>query len=168
MGINAFLPTHNKVPIQTTSHLPQNVNFQSGSPLGFSGGKSYFANGTRVPVGANIQKGVSIGYKNQVINNGGIGIGNNLKVQNSNQVVIGSGNKSYSNRPIEFTQNGKTAMCVTQNGMFMEGGGGVIYYEDTTTGEIREVMTGVPVVNLLKRDNKVYYTRVVKGNEDII
>ena len=59
-------------------------------------------------------------------------------------------------------------MCVTHNGMFMEGGGGVIYYEDATTGEIREVMTGVPIQNLLKRDTKFYYTRVVKGNEDII
>ena len=168
LKINAPFPTGNESPIKTTSYLPQNVNWQRSNPNGFSGGKNYFAGGTRVPVTGKLPNGISIGSDNKVVNNGGTAIGQGLTVYKQNQIVIGNKNNPASNRPIEFTQNGKTAMCVTNNGMFMEGGGGVVYYEDTTTGEMKEVMTGIPQTSKLKRQTTYYYTRVVKGNEDII
>lgn len=170
LGIHAPFPVKGSVNLQTTTYLPSNVPFNSSNPTkGFDGGKNYFAGGTRVPVGSSThKKGISIGGVNNVINNGGLAIGNDLKVYHDNQIVIGSTNNPASNRPIEFTQAGKTAMCVNQAGMFMEGGGGAVFYEDPTTGRIEEVVTGVPIVNRLKRGVVTHhYTRVVKGNEDI-
>ena len=169
LGIFSEYPVGNETPIKTTSYLPQNIPFNSDNPTkGFTGGKNYFAGGQRVPVTGNLGNGLSIGGNNKVVNNGGTAIGDGLEVYHKGQIVIGNKNNPASNRPIEFTQNGKTAMCVTNNGIFMEGGGGVVYYEDTTTGELKEVMTGIPQTSKLKRQTTHYYTRVVKGNEDII
>ena len=46
--------------------------------------------------------------------------------------------------PFAITQNNSTAFAVDTTGMIREGGGGNVYYEDATTGEFKEIMTGVP------------------------
>ena len=82
--------------------------------------------------------------KNNNINIGSISIGNNIKNTKNNQIILGEGNNVRSNMPFAITQNNSTAFAVDTTGMIREGGGGNVYYEDATTGEFKEIMTGVP------------------------
>lgn len=83
--------------------------------------------------------------KNNNINVGSISIGNNIKNTKNNQIILGEGNNVNSNLPFAITQNNSTAFAVDTTGMIKEGGGGNVYYEDATTGEFKEIMTGVPI-----------------------
>ena len=97
---------------------------------------------------------------------GSISIGNEQNVNVPNQIVIGQGNNRLGNQSIQFTLNDRTAATVTNDGIFREGGGGCVYYEDTATGRIMEVVTGIPKVDIIANTTTYYYTHVVKGNED--
>lgn len=129
--------------------------------------KAYTEDGSRAPMGALIQSGGNIG-NNQNINTGGITIGNNLRATNGGSIIIGNHNDPFEKHPIQLSQNGRTAMCVSADGMFIEGGGGAVYYEDATTGEIKEVMTGVPQeYDPITGVQQVFYTRCVKSSDDL-
>ena len=138
-------------------------------PTGQKTATSYFDAGTRAPIGGNLGNSGNIGNNNN-INVGAISIGNNIINQKSNQIVIGDGNNTKSLSAIEMTTNGRTAFAIKSDGIFREGGGGVIYYEDATTGEVREVITGVPQTaqNLYGKPIKLFYTRVTHNDEGII
>ena len=138
-------------------------------PTGQKTATSYFDAGTRAPIGGNLGNSGNIGNNNN-INVGAISIGNNIINQKSNQIVIGDGNNTKSLSAIEMTTNGRTAFAIKSDGIFREGGGGVIYYEDATTGEVREVITGVPQTaqDLYGKPIKLFYTRVTHNDEGII
>ena len=89
-------------------------------------------------------------------------------MQKTNQIVIGDGNNRKSLSNIEMTANGQTAISVKNDGIFREGGGGVIYYEHATTGEILEVMTGIESVALYAQTPTKFYTRVTMNDIDLI
>jgi hypothetical protein len=133
------------------------------------GGKStstnYFDDGTRAPItGKNTSSNIG---NNENIDVGSISIGNNQLIQNSNKIVIGDGNNSRSSNNIELTANGRTAFGIKSDGIFREGGGGVVYFEDAS-GEIREVMTGVPIgilAPIFATGRKYFYTRLTIGDE---
>ena len=67
-----------------------------------------------------------------------------------------------------MTANGTTAFSINSDAIFREGGGGVVYYEDITTGEIKEVMTGVPERLGYGKSLDYFYTRLTIGNTNII
>lgn len=120
---------------QQTIKLPR----QSGvvSPININ----YTHDGTKVPSQLAPNAGGNIG-NNANIGVGAISIGKNINQTNAN-IVIGDGNNRYSTQPIQFTQNGITALAISEGGLVLEGGGGCVYYENPA-GEIMEVMTGVP------------------------
>lgn len=161
-----------KIPILSkgtqSSSLPNKQNTAT-LPTGQKTATSYFDAGTRAPVGGNLGNSGNIGNNNNV-NVGSISIGNNIINTNSNQIVIGDGNNTKSLSAIEMTTNGRTAFAIKSDGIFREGGGGVIYYEDATTGEVREVITGVPQTaqDLYGKPIKLFYTRVTHNDESII
>jgi len=161
-----------KIPILSkgteSSSLPTKQNTVT-LPSGQKTATSYFDAGTRAPVGGNLGNSGNIGNNNNV-NVGSISIGNNIINTNSNQIVIGDGNNTKSLSAIEMTTNGRTAFAIKSDGIFREGGGGVIYYEDATTGEVREVITGVPQTaqDLYGKPIKLFYTRVTHNDEGII
>ena len=128
---------------------------------------NYFDDATRVPTNNNGNNSSNVGSNNN-INVGSISVGNNISNTKSNQIVIGNGNNSKSNSQIEMTANGTTAFSINSDAIFREGGGGVVYYEDTTTGEIKEVMTGVPERLGYGKSLDYFYTRLTIGNTNII
>jgi len=131
--------------------------------LGKSTSTNYFDDGIRAPVtGGNTSSNIG---DNQNVNAGSISIGNNQLINNSNKIVIGDGNNSRSKNTVEVTANGRTAFGIKADGIFREGGGGVVYYEDVVTNEFREVMTGVPQ-NLggVNRTQTYFYTRLTIGD----
>ena len=81
---------------------------------------------------------------NQNVGVGGISIGNNIETPMAGAVVIGNTNNAESRNPIQLTTHMGTALAISPSGLMLEGGGGVVYFEDTTTNEIKEVMTGIP------------------------
>ncbi len=123
---NQILRTQ-KLPSQVGIAQPININYTS--------------DGTRVPTQLAPNAGGNIG-NNQNIGVGAISIGKNIN-QTSSNIVIGDGNNQYSTQPIQFTQNGITALAISNGGLMLEGGGGCVYYENPA-GEIMEVMTGIP------------------------
>tara|TARA_R110002096_G_scaffold77192_4_gene181904 strand:- start:847 stop:4332 length:3486 start_codon:yes stop_codon:yes gene_type:complete len=132
------------------------------------GGKTistnYFDNATRPPIGGGNNNSSNIG-NNHNLNIGSISIGNNQNVLNSNKIIIGDGNNSRSLNSVEVTANGRTAFGVKSDGIFREGGGGVVYFEDAS-GEIREVMTGVlQGVPYNGIGRQTFYTRLTIGEE---
>tara|TARA_R110000751_G_scaffold132695_3_gene235228 strand:- start:5377 stop:6600 length:1224 start_codon:yes stop_codon:yes gene_type:complete len=130
---------------------------------GKSTSTNYFDDGIRAPVtGENTSSNIG---DNQNVNAGSISIGNNQLIHNSNKIVIGDGNNSRSKNTVEVTANGRTAFGIKADGIFREGGGGVVYYEDVVTNEFREVMTGVPQ-NLggVNRTQTYFYTRLTIGD----
>ena len=163
LGISSStrIPLFNKGTNSTS--LPQ----QQFTP-NFSGkntSTNYFDDGTRAPItGKNTSSNIG---NNENINVGSISIGNNQLIQNSNKIVIGDGNNSRSSNNIELTANGRTAFGIKSDGIFREGGGGVVYFEDAS-GEIREVMTGVPIGILapsFATGREYFYTRLTMGDE---
>jgi hypothetical protein len=129
--------------------------------------KAYTEDGSRAPMGALIQQGANMG-NNHNINTGAITIGNNLKARNGGGIIIGNHNNPLHKHPIQLAQGGKTAMCVSADGIFMEGGGGVIFFQDPTTGDFREVMTGIPQeYDPITGVQQIFYTRCVKDTDDI-
>ena len=127
--------------------------------------KTYTSDGTRIPLNSNLKNSQNVG-NNKSLNVGSISIGNEQNVNVPNQIVIGQGNNRLGNQSIQFTLNDRTAATVTNDGIFREGGGGCVYYEDTATGRIMEVVTGIPKVDIIANTTTYYYTHVVKGNED--
>jgi len=127
---------------------------------------NYFDDGTQVPVNANLPQSHNVG-DNHNINTGSITIGKNINAQKSNQIIIGNGNNVKSPAQIQLSSNGKTSIAIKSDGIFREGGGGVVYYTDATTGEVKEVMTGIPINDPYNRSTKHYYTRVTKFDDDI-
>jgi hypothetical protein len=163
LGISSStrIPLFNKGTNSTS--LPQ----QQFTPnfLGKNTSTNYFDDGTRAPItGKNTSSNIG---NNENINVGSISIGNNQLIQNSNKIVIGDGNNSRSSNNIELTANGRTAFGIKSDGIFREGGGGVVYFEDAS-GEIREVMTGVPIGILapsFATGRQYFYTRLTMGDE---
>ena len=127
---------------------------------------NYFDSATRPPIGTRSNNSSNLG-NNHNLNIGSISIGNNQNVINSNKIIIGDGNNSRSSNNVEVTANGRTAFGIKSDGIFREGGGGVVYFEDAS-GEIREVMTGVPIGILapsFATGREYFYTRLTMGDE---
>ena len=129
--------------------------------------KTYTSDGSRIPFNAKINSGSNVG-QNKNINTGAITVGRNLKGTSTSGLIIGQGGtnpKLGGQQAIKLVQNGNVAMSVSPTGMFMEGGGGVIYFEDTG-GDMREVMTGIQMPkNTSTGVIPYYYTRVLKSSE---
>lgn len=128
---------------------------------------NYFDDATRVPTNNNNENSSNVGT-NENINVGSISVGNNISNTKSNQIVIGSGNNSKSNSQVEMTANGKTAFSINSDSIFREGGGGVVYYEDAITGDIKEVMTGIPERTGYGLGIIYFYTRLTINDINII
>ena len=147
---------------------PKSLPVKKQMVTGASGNKikRYTDDGTRVPMTGKFKTSANVG-NNINLNTGSDTIGNKLQPE-SGQILIGNNNNTAKGgQPIEIAHNGRTAMCVDPNGMFIEGGGGVVYYEDGT--EMKEVMTGIPqTYNPISAKQSYFYTRVVKDSERII
>tara|TARA_R100000655_G_scaffold24_2_gene143 strand:+ start:7477 stop:10920 length:3444 start_codon:yes stop_codon:yes gene_type:complete len=159
----------NQLGLRPNSFRPKPIMGVQNNNLSFKIQKSfsptYTSDGTRVPLNSSLKNSSNIGNNNS-LNVGSISIGDNQDIRKPNQIIIGTGNNRFSNRPIELTANQKTAACVSSDGIFREGGGGCVYYQDAS-GKIVEVITGVPKYDLATKTYTHYYTHVVKGNEDI-
>jgi len=128
---------------------------------------NYFDDGTQAPVNAKFNQSANIG-NNKNFNIGVTTIGENITGNKSGNIIIGGQNNPKNNQEIQLTSGNRTAVGIN-NGMFLEGGGGVVYYEDATTGRIEEVITGIEIFDLDRSAHKKYtYARVVKQNENII
>lgn len=162
-GLGMFKQT--RIPLLNKGVNSTSLPTQQNPPI--IGGKStstnYFDDGTRAPVtGGNTSSNIG---DNQNVNAGSISIGNNQYIQSSNKIVIGDGNNSRSLNTVEVTANGRTAFGIKADGIFREGGGGVVYFEDAT-GEVREVMTGVPENMVGVNQTQTYfYTRLTIGDQ---
>ena len=129
--------------------------------------RNYFDDGTKAPVNAKFNQSANIG-NNKNFNIGITTIGENIVGNKSGNIIIGNGNNPHNNQEIQLTSGNRTAVGIN-NGMFLEGGGGVVYYEDATTGRIEEVLTGIEEFTFDRSAPKKYtYARVVKQNENII
>tara|TARA_R110001583_G_scaffold103537_1_gene250787 strand:- start:5787 stop:9338 length:3552 start_codon:yes stop_codon:yes gene_type:complete len=139
-----YLTSSLQIANQTFINKPTNQvqkSIATGTQLGVSALNSiYTSDGTKIPTQLGVTSG-NIG-NNYNVGVGGISIGNNIRSTSGN-ITIGNGNNPFSQNPIQLTQNGKTALAISTGGLMLEGGGGVVYYENTA-GEIMEVMTGIP------------------------
>jgi hypothetical protein len=128
---------------------------------------NYFDDGTQAPVNAKFNQSANIG-NNKNFNIGATTIGNNITANKSGNIIIGGRNNPHNNQEIQLTSGNRTAVGIN-GGMFLEGGGGVVYYEDATTGRIEEVVTGIEIFEFDRTATKKYtFARVVKENENIV
>lgn len=146
-----------------SNSLPQKQG--TATIIGKSKSRNYFDDGTRVPIGGGFSNSSNVG-NNENVNVGSISIGNNQVLQNANQIVIGNGNNTKSLSNIEMTANGRTAFSIKSDGVFREGGGGVVYFEDAS-GDVREVMTGIPTIGHYGASTTFFYTRLTMNDQDI-
>tara|TARA_R100000734_G_scaffold19138_1_gene18447 strand:+ start:10894 stop:14409 length:3516 start_codon:yes stop_codon:yes gene_type:complete len=90
--------------------------------------------GSRNPRSNKSKKSFSIGSGNQVIQDtGSIVIGNNTRANSKNTIQIGSNVNQVRRNPEQIIVQGSNyapAFVVNNQGEFVEGGGGCIYYED--------------------------------------
>ena len=165
--INGLLPFQpnkgNKIPIGTnTSPLPQLYDQKNSAVGKFT---TYTQDGTSVPKSSATQQNANLG-SNKSANVGAITIGNDIDAQKSKQLTIGQGANPRSDALININANGNTALSITNDGIIREGGGGCCYYQDAN-GDIREVMTGVPIVNITGRTQQYEYTKCVLFDDKV-
>ena len=165
--INGLLPFEpnkgNKIPIGTnTSPLPQLYDQKNSAVGKFT---TYTQDGTSVPKSSATQQNANLG-SNKSANVGAITIGNDIDAQKAKQLTIGQGANPRSDALININANGNTALSITNDGIIREGGGGCCYYQDAN-GEIREVMTGIPIVNITGQTQKYEYTKCVLFDDKV-
>jgi hypothetical protein len=97
--------------------------------------------GRKEPIHLNAPKSANYGNNNKVQQNTGIvAVGNNLNNLRNNTTYIGYGSGTINPHPIQFVQNGNTALAIDGSGNVLEGGGGVIMAQDAS-GNYYEVFT---------------------------
>jgi hypothetical protein len=104
-------------------------------------------------------KSFNIGTNNVKQNSGKITIGQNNKGTNNSDIIIGKNNQivSTSQNVIEFHVGKKNpTLVISQKGEVLEGGGGVVYFEDAS-GNIVELMTKTDFMG------EVNYKKVLKS-----
>lgn len=104
-------------------------------------------------------KSFNIGTNNVKQNSGKITIGQNNKGTNNSDIIIGKDNQivSTNQNVIEFHVGKKNpALVISQKGEVLEGGGGVVYFEDAS-GNIVELMTKTDFMG------EVNYKKVLKS-----
>jgi len=139
----------------TKSWFEENVNYQP---------KTYFCNGVNMPTTNGQIKSYNVGGQT-VQNNGNTSLGKNIQSNNTNSIIIGDGNVPNSNHKIQFGVGGQTALAISSTGEILEGGGGVIYYEDATTGKVEHVITGVPNYSVTTKQLTYTYAKCLMCEE---
>jgi len=136
--LTSSLDIANQTFISTPTNAVSKTVVTSRSASNLAENTQYASDGTRIPTQLGVTGG-NVG-NNYNVGTGGISIGKQIQVGSG--IVIGSGNYTQSSQPIRLTHNGKTALAINNGGLMLEGGGGVVYYENPA-GEIMEVMTGI-------------------------